>query len=59
MDARDPTPPTDEEHVVEPEEELALTEQPDGDLVIDDAALGTWSTNPDYLQAADEDEPGR
>lgn len=42
---------------VNPEEDLALTRRPDGNVVIDDAALGDWSTNPDFQQPPDEDSP--
>jgi hypothetical protein len=36
--------------------ELSITQQPDGDLVINDAALGDWSTNPDWQAATPDDE---
>jgi hypothetical protein len=31
-------------------DELAVTRRPDGEVVVNDAALGDWSTNPDYQQ---------
>jgi hypothetical protein len=31
-------------------DELAVTRRPDGEVVLNDAALGDWSTNPDYQQ---------
>jgi hypothetical protein len=38
-------------------DELAVTRRPDGEVVVNDAALGDWSTNPDYQQPP-PDAPG-
>ncbi|MGH2543760.1 MAG: hypothetical protein ACRDIB_13230 [Ardenticatenaceae bacterium] len=42
------------------DEELAIDERPDGEVVVSDAELGDWSTNPGYRQEIesprDEDE---
>ena len=51
----DPKRDERDDAVVEPEEDLALTRGGDGEVRVDDAALGDWSTNPDWTAG---DAPG-
>lgn len=60
MSKHDDQAHANDDAVVDPEEDLALTRKPDGEVAIMDAALGDWSTSPDLRNdAAGVDRAGQ